>query len=456
MAQGSSNLGLNLSKVAGTVVSTSTGNADAGTQRVVIASNQPSITVSTTQPAYGLSNVTITGTSGQFSCIESDTTPLTVGQQITITGILSGSGSITGYTNPKAYLVSQTNGATTFTLVTLTGSSIVTSVGTTTGLTFFMRGQQDVNIIGLAKDNLSSINDKLTNGTQKSIVRSGAKGASVSADVTSTSVSTDVQALDVSVKSALPAGNNAIGKLSSNDGIDIGDVTVNNAFIPVTDNGGSLTVDAPLSTPVYVRISNGTTTVDALPVTDNGGSLTVDGSVNISNFPATQPVSGTVTVAQANAANLNATVTGNVSASQSGTWNIGSITTLPALPTGANTIGAVISSPNSGLTHSLSNANTTAYAASIIAKASAGVLYMITGFNSRASGQFIQLHDSATLPADASVPKLIFYVEAKSNFALDLGKYGRYFTTGIVICNSSTGPTKTIGAADCWFDVQYK
>jgi len=124
--------------------------------------------------------------------------------------------------------------------------------------------------------------------------------------------------------------------------------------------------------------------------------------------------------------------------------------------TGANTIGAVISSPNSGLTHSLSNANTTAYAASIIAKASAGVLYMITGFNSRASGQFIQLHDSATLPVDASVPKLIFYVEAKSNFSLDMGKYGRYFTTGIVICNSSTGPTKTIGAADCWFDVQYK
>ena len=39
----------------------------------------------------------------------------------------------------------------------------------------------------------------------------------------------------------------------------------------------------------------------AIPVTDNGGSLTVDGSVSVSNFPATQPVSGTVTAAQATA-----------------------------------------------------------------------------------------------------------------------------------------------------------
>lgn len=33
----------------------------------------------------------------------------------------------------------------------------------------------------------------------------------------------------------------------------------------------------------------------AIPITDNAGSITVDGSVSVSNFPATQPVSGTVT-----------------------------------------------------------------------------------------------------------------------------------------------------------------
>jgi hypothetical protein len=33
----------------------------------------------------------------------------------------------------------------------------------------------------------------------------------------------------------------------------------------------------------------------AIPITDNAGSLTVDGTVAVSNFPVTQPVSGTVT-----------------------------------------------------------------------------------------------------------------------------------------------------------------
>lgn len=453
MAQGSSNLALNLNKLNGVSVSTSTGNSDSGTQRVVIASNQPAIPVSTAQPVYGLSGVAIVGTSGQFSCTEQDITPLTVGQQITINGTLSGSGSITGYTNPKAYIVSQTNGASTFTLVALNGSAITTSTGTTTGLTFFMRGQQDFNIVGNARENIASINNKLSDGSQKSIVRGGAKGTTSAADVTSTSIDVNTQALDVVLKGT---GSNTIGRLALNDGIDIGDVTINNASIPVTDNGGSLTVDAPISTPVYVRLSNATSAVDALPVTDNGGSLTVDGSVSISNFPTTQPVSGTITVAQANAANLNANVTGTVSALQSGTWNIGSITTLPSLAAGTNNIGAVSFSPNALVANAPTNASTTAYAASLVAKASAGVLYMITGFNSRSSGQFIQVFDSATLPADSSVPKVIFYVESNSNFSFDLGVYGRAFSSGIVISNSSTGPTKKIGAADCWFDVQYK
>lgn len=100
------------------------------------------------------------------------------------------------------------------------------------------------------------------------------------------------------------------------------------------------------------------------------------------------------------------------------------------------------------------NATTTAYAASLVVKASAGILYGLSGFNSKTSSQFIQIHDSATLPAENAVPKVLVQVAASSAFSLDFGTRGRSFASGIVVCNSSTGPTKTIGSADCWFDGQ--
>ena len=103
------------------------------------------------------------------------------------------------------------------------------------------------------------------------------------------------------------------------------------AAVPITDNGGSVTVDGTVGVSGTVTISGtvtanvgtgtqpvsgtveiGATSLSALEsitvqngagasavnIQDGGNSITVDGSVTVSNFPATQPVSGPLTDAQ--------------------------------------------------------------------------------------------------------------------------------------------------------------
>lgn len=97
-------------------------------------------------------------------------------------------------------------------------------------------------------------------------------------------------------------------------------------------------------------------------------------------------------------------------------------------------------------------ARTTAAAASLIAKAAAGVLHEVRVTNG-ASAQYFQVHDSATLPADTAVPKESFYVPANTTGFLSVRSEA--YTNGIVVCNSSTLATKTIGSADSWIVVEY-
>lgn len=81
-----------------------------------------------------LAGVTIADTAGNFTC---NANVLVVGQAVTISGTLGGTGTITGYVNPTTYYIIATNGSTTFQLsATLGGSAIVTTAGTPTGLQY--------------------------------------------------------------------------------------------------------------------------------------------------------------------------------------------------------------------------------------------------------------------------------------------------------------------------------
>jgi hypothetical protein len=100
---------------------------------------------------------------------------------------------------------------------------------------------------------------------------------------------------------------------------------------------------------------------------------------------------------------------------------------------------------------SAAQVSSAAYEASHVLKASPGTLVSLSGYNSKNASQFIQLFDSATVPADNAVPVAVITAATVANFSFPLPPGGLPFVNGIAVSNSSTGPTKTIGSADCFF-----
>lgn len=101
----------------------------------------------------------------------------------------------------------------------------------------------------------------------------------------------------------------------------------------------------------------------------------------------------------------------------------------------------------------------TVYQKSMLAAAGVGKCLGFSGYNSLASAQWIFLVDTTTTPpASTAAPIFVMTVPATSNFNQSWGTGdtgGIPFYTGLVICNSTAAPTLTIGAANCFFSVQY-
>ena len=120
-----------LTLTAGTSVK-STSNAAAISVLQLDVPRAVSVTTATAAVAT-LSSVAVTGTGGQVSYTSQ--AGLVSGQRVTVSGTLSGTATITGYTNPTTYILTAAT-TTTATLTTTAGAAVVTTAGTTTGLTF--------------------------------------------------------------------------------------------------------------------------------------------------------------------------------------------------------------------------------------------------------------------------------------------------------------------------------
>jgi len=101
------------------------------------------------------------------------------------------------------------------------------------------------------------------------------------------------------------------------------------------------------------------------------------------------------------------------------------------------------------------SANTNALANSLVVASGQTRLWGFSGTNTNAAAQFILAFDLAAVPANGAIPKFVMKAPASDNFWVSWAPFYRKFTDGVVLCNSSTSATLTIGAADCWFDAQY-
>lgn len=101
------------------------------------------------------------------------------------------------------------------------------------------------------------------------------------------------------------------------------------------------------------------------------------------------------------------------------------------------------------------NVSSPALESSRIIKSGAGSLFGLTITNTNTNPQFIQLFNLQAVPANGAVPANSIRVPGSTTTGVLYGIPPRFFNQGIIVANSSTAATLTIGAADCFFDAQY-
>jgi hypothetical protein len=228
--------------------------------------------------------------------------------------------------------------------------------------------------------------------------------------------------VNVKAMVALPTGANVIGALSANQSVNGAQVagtatSVNSGtkdagtqrvilasdqtVVPVSDNSGSLTVDAPVGTPAFVRLSDGAAAITTLPV---------------------------------------------------------SLASLPALAAGSALAGRVNLDPQTanGLSifHLVSAGSTNA----TNVKASAGQVYGWFIYNSNAAARKVVFHNTAGTPTAGASVSFALMIPATSAANVEMTN-GLAFATGIAITTvtdlTDAGAT-AVAANDLIINIFYK
>lgn len=109
-----------------------------------------------------------------------------------------------------------------------------------------------------------------------------------------------------------------------------------------------------------------------------------------------------------------------------------------------------------GGTGNITTVQSGALEASHVIKTSAGTLMQVAIYNDKASTQYYLLVVGTSLPANGARPVYVpIPVATKSAVVVDIPN-GMPFVTGLVIANSSTPDTLTVGSADSYYSVQVK
>lgn len=264
-----------------------------------------------------------------------------------------------------------------------------------------------------------------------------------------------------------------------------GSETLMSGAMPITDNGGSLTVDAPVGTPVAIRLSDGTSFIATLPISaaslplPSGAStaakqpalgtagvassdiISIQGiasmtpiAVSAASLPlpsgastaAKQPALGTAGAASSDVLSIQgiASMTA-LKVDPSAVTSPVSLAALPALAAGTNQIGTVTTTPGTGggwtpkVFTGLTNTKV------LINGAACNFGGHLTIYNPNVTVAYIQVFDAATTAAvtlGSTAPTALIIVPAGSAANVEISN-GVHMASGIVIAATTTATGST-------------